>query len=321
MYMMTKEEQAKELLRKYTDGEATTEERLEVERWYGKYENNGRHIPEQRKEEIGEQIFRKLSAAMEEDGRGNTVRLMNWTRLAGIAAVLLLVSAMAIIFWPVSKQNSAERMVIISTTASETKTIVLADGSEINLKPSGKLMYPARFKADSRTVALTEGEAFFKIAHDEHRPFMVKTAAGLYTKVLGTSFNIRSYGITREICIAVSTGKVAVGNAHQVFGTLIKGQQLTYDKHDLRVVIDYTPKPVYVNIEFEGETLSKACKKLEYIYGIQINLASKTLNHLKCTATFNSRQSPDEIIDLICSLHQLKAVQSANGKTFNLYKK
>ena len=319
---MTKEEQAKILLKKYEDGEASPAEIKQVESWYALYENSNQHIAENRKAEIEKEIFFGLQAAMENHAAPKVFHLSGWFGLLKVAAVLLLVSGIAVAVWPVlGEKASQETLVAISTTATQRKNIVLADGSEIKLGPSAKIVYPARFKADSRFVALTEGEAFFKITHDEHRPFTVKTGQDLYTKVLGTSFNIKSYGASRKICIAVVTGKVAVGNGKQVFGTLIKGQRITYDKKDLRAVIDYTPEPVYTNIAFEGETLLKVCQRLEYAYSININLGSADLNNLKCTATFNTKQTPEEIMDLLCSLHRLKVSKSDHHKTYNLYRK
>lgn len=317
---MTKEEQAKILLKKYEDGEASAAEIKQVERWYAAYENSNQHIAENRKAEMGKEIFLGLQGAMENHTAPKALHLSAWIGLLKVAAVLLLVSGVAAAVWPGGK-TTGENLFSISTTATQRKNIVLADGSEIKLGPSAKIVYPARFKADSRSVELAEGEAFFNIAHDEHRPFTVKTGQDLYTKVLGTSFNIKSYGVSRKICIAVVTGKVAVGNGKQVFGTLIKGQRITYDKKDLRAVIDYIPEPVYTNIAFEGETLLKVCQRLEYAYSIHINLGSTDLNSLKCTATFNTKQTPEEIMDLLCSLHHLKVSKSDHHKTYNLYRK
>lgn len=319
---MTKEEQAKALLDKYAVGKTSDAGTKQVESWYASYENNGLHIADHKKAEIGKKVFMNLKAILDRHPEPGTARLPVWAGLAKLAAVLLVITGIVIATWTISEKNTnAGRMAAISTTATERKTIRLADGSEIRLDPSTRLVYPVKFKADSRQVVLEEGEAFFKIARDEQRPFTVETAEGLYTKVLGTSFNIRSYKSDKKICITVLTGKVAVGNAEQVFATLIRGQQLSYDKQNRRAVAGYTPLAVYTSIEFEGETLINVCRKLEYVYRVHINLTGTGLDNLRCTATFNTRQTPGEILELLCSLHQLKLSTSGNHKTFNLYKK
>lgn len=319
---MTKEEQAKALLKKYAEGQANTTETEKVENWYASYEDNDHTIAGNRKAEIGNEIYLSLQRAMETRAAPNVHRMSPWLELIKVAAVLALISGIAILVWSTNSINTkSETLVAISTSATQKKHVVLADGSRITLGPLAQLVYPLKFKSNSRWVKLAEGEAFFKIAHDEQRPFTVETSEGLYTKVLGTSFNIKSYEVSKKTSIVVLTGKVAIGNANQVFGTLIKGQQLTYDKQNLRAVIDYTPKPVYTNIAFEGERLLKVCSKLEYAYSINIKLSGAALNNLKCTATFNTKERPEEIIALLCSLHHLKMDISDDHKTFNLYKK
>lgn len=320
--MTTKEEQAKVLLKKYTDGQTDAAETERVENWYLSYEANDLAIPATRKVEIDQEIYHSLQIAIDKGAAPKVQHLSFWSSTIRVAAILTLVSGIAFLLWPANRKNvKSEVVVAVSTSATQKKHIVLADGSDITLGPSTKIVYPQKFKSDSRWVKLAEGEASFKIAHDERRPFTVETTEGLYTKVLGTSFNIKSYGASKQTSIVVLTGKVAIGNASQVFGTLIKGQQLTYDKQNLRAVIDYTPKPVYINLVFEGESLSAVCMKLNYAYGINIKLHGTALDSLKCTATFNTRQSPEEIIALLCSLHHLKVDRSNDHKTFNLYKK
>lgn len=310
------------MLKKYAEGRTNAAETEKVENWYAAYEDSEQTITSNRKAELGNEIYLSLQKAMENGAAPKVQRLSPWLGRISVAAVLVLISGMAILLWlPGRKNKNAETVVAINTSATQKKHIVLADGSDITLGPLAKLVYPLKFKATSRWVKLAEGEAYFKIAHDEHRPFTVETAEGLYTKVLGTSFNIKSYAASKNTSIVVLTGKVAIGNANQLFGILIKGQQLTYNKQELLAAIEYTPKPVYTNIAFEAESLLKVCNKLEYAYGINIKLSGAALNNLKCTATFNTKQSPEEIIALLCSLHHLKMGVSGDHKTFNLYKK
>lgn len=318
--MMTKEEKAQELLKKYEAGQATPAERERIESWYASYENKGSGIAGEKKAAIGAEMFRKLKLEMQ--AQPETFRLSGWFKAGKIAAVLLLISALGILLWSApGTETGAANLVAISTSASQKKKIILADGSEILLEPSSCLTYPVKFAAKSRLVTLSEGDAFFKIAHDESRPFTVKTSNNLETKVLGTSFRIQARHSSATIRVIVATGKVAVGNAQQVFGTLVKGQELNYDKKEQRALIDYTPAPVYVNLVFERATLQAVCSKLEYAYGIKINLQGQTLNKLNCTATFSTRQNPEEIMELLCSLHRLKLRKSDDHKTFNVYQK
>ena len=318
---MTKEEQARELLRKYIDKEASPAEIAQVERWYTSAQDELPPLEKERKQAIAESVLWRLRQEMEKE-EIKTLRFPVWSQMRKVAASLLLISAAGLGGWLLSKKPIVdEQLLSLTTSAGEKKKIVFAEGSEIILGPSSRLLYPAKFKSRDRTVSLSEGEAFFNIAHEEDRPFMVKTREDLYTKVLGTSFRIKSYHKSRHISVAVMTGKVAVGNSNQVFGTLIKGQQIAYDKIDQRAEISYTPVKTYVNLRFEHTDLEEVARQLEYAYSIRISVNNPSVKKLKCNATFNTKQSPEEILDIICSLHHLRFRASEDHKTFNVYRK
>ncbi|SHG40234.1 FecR family protein [Pedobacter caeni] len=319
---MTKEEQAQELLKKYIDKKASPAEIAQVERWYA---SSGIEIPpieKERKEEIRAVVLQKLRQKMESEPEVKRFRLPGFYQLGKVAAVLLLVSGAGIAGWWLNNRPvDQEKLLSLTTSSREKKKIVFADGSVVVLGPSARLLYPEKFKSRDRTISLTEGEAFFEISPDVNRPFMVKTSHDLYTKVLGTSFRIKAYGKSRLISVAVSTGKVAVGNAHQVFGTLGKGQQIAYDKIDERAEISYTPVKTFVNLRFENTSLQEVARQLEQAYGIRISINNPTLKTLKCSATFNTKQNPEEVLDIICSLHHLRFRISDDHKTFNVYRR
>lgn len=69
--------------------------------------------------------------------------------------------------------------------------IILSDSTEVFMNADSRLVYPSRFTGKERSVFL-EGEAYFHVAKDKERPFIVRTHA-LQTRVLGTEFNVSSY--------------------------------------------------------------------------------------------------------------------------------
>jgi ferric-dicitrate binding protein FerR (iron transport regulator) len=77
-------------------------------------------------------------------------------------------------------------------TARRTKSrMILADGSSVMLNADSRLKYPASFDGPVREVYLT-GEAFFTIQKDPEHPFIIHTDK-MNIRVLGTSFNVKSY--------------------------------------------------------------------------------------------------------------------------------
>lgn len=317
---MTKEDQAQALLTKYIEKKASPAEIQQVESWYASYETQETHLDIGRKKEMGAVMLLKLNEILEKTAALKAKRYRLIQVAVKVAAMIVLLSAVALSLWsPFQNQEAPENLLKISTTSREKKKILLQDGSEIVLGPSGCLLYPAQFKTKNRTVTLQKGAAFFEVAHEEDRPFTVKANNGIYTRVLGTSFRMNTGN--RKIAVVVVTGKVAVGNAHQVFGTLIKGQQLSYDQINQRAEISYTPVKTYVNINFESTALNEVLQRIAYVYSIRIDLESAALKTLKCTASFNTKQSPEEILEVICSLHHLKLRTSDDHKTFKVYRK
>ena len=77
------------------------------------------------------------------------------------------------------------------TTRKTKSQLVLSDGSTILLNADTRLRFPTSFDGPIREVYLT-GEAYFDIQKDPVHPFIIHTAK-MDIRVLGTSFNVRSY--------------------------------------------------------------------------------------------------------------------------------
>jgi transmembrane sensor len=89
-----------------------------------------------------------------------------------------------------------------------TKSIIeLSDGSKVWLNADSKIQYPPLFAGNTREISL-DGEAFFEVAKNAQKPFIIHLANGT-VKVLGTSFNVRAYDDEKIVETSVATGKVA----------------------------------------------------------------------------------------------------------------
>lgn len=97
---------------------------------------------------------------------------------------------------------------VIETPKGSSTTINLPDGSKIWLNAGSRLRYPQEFSLNSRNVFL-EGEAFFEIAKDQNRQFLVKTP-DLTVKVFGTKFNVKSYPGDPTVETTLVEGSVSI---------------------------------------------------------------------------------------------------------------
>ena len=84
---------------------------------------------------------------------------------------------------------------IVVEKGGRANTLLLSDGSKIILNASTRFKYPTSFNGDERVVHL-EGEAYFEVAKNHSKPFIVKLKNQQIT-VLGTSFNIQAFNDDR----------------------------------------------------------------------------------------------------------------------------
>lgn len=91
-----------------------------------------------------------------------------------------------------------------STPVGGQKTVSLEDGTRITLNTNTRLR--ADFSARERRIDLSMGEAFFEVAKDAMRPFIVYVDASRVTAV-GTQFSVRRVG-DEDIKVVVTEGRV-----------------------------------------------------------------------------------------------------------------
>ena len=101
-------------------------------------------------------------------------------------------------------------MITYTASAQQRTILTLDDSSVVYLNFGSSLTLPEHFSSHERKVSL-KGEAFFRIAHDPDKPFIVETEQ-LTTHVLGTQFNVRAYA-AEPAEVTVSTGRVKVAAA------------------------------------------------------------------------------------------------------------
>lgn len=218
--------------------------------------------------------------------------------LVGFAMAIVVILA-AWLLQPLFLSQS----IIATTENNTTKTIKLSDGSEVILNGASSLTYPNSFEDDQRTVLLV-GEAFFDVAKDANRPFLVKTDLAT-TTVIGTRFNINSrYQRTR---VVVHRGQVQVAANHLPEGNPIilnKGQMVSCSLSGMlqspqEINIDDQPGWLEGKINFYQSPLPEIRAELMRIYNINITLAIEQPGQYSITGSFD-KLTAEEIISSIC---------------------
>lgn len=106
------------------------------------------------------------------------------------------------------EQAKKTQYLSLNTPCGGEYQVTLSDGTKVWLNADSYLRYPVDFDGDKRVVEL-EGEAYFEVAKMSGKPFIVKTE-NQEVKVLGTHFNINSYGYEEGIKTTLLEGSVSV---------------------------------------------------------------------------------------------------------------
>ena len=112
--------------------------------------------------------------------------------------------------------------------ANGLRKVTLGDGSQVELNLGTELVY-SNYK-DQRRVTLKKGEAFFKVSHDSHHPFIVRAGEG-QVRVTGTQFNVWKYEDQVRVTLLEGSVQIASDALHASV-PLSPGMQASYQAGD-----------------------------------------------------------------------------------------
>ena len=259
-----------------------------------------------------------------EEGRKGKIISYTWWYAA---AALLLCTTGVLYFYnqntrahPFAYTSMVESKQLIEHTNTSQKPLLITmpDGSRITLASKSRISYAHTFgSADTAKNGATRdvyllGEAFFEVTKNPHRPFRV-FANEIVTKVLGTSFTVRSFEKDTTIQVTVRTGKVSVYAQAATMATaksseiiITPNQQLVYERMAQKfqkVLLSnpalIVPPTIEKLLVYDDVPLDKVFNDLSKAFGINIVFDSDVLK--KCTVTADLTNEPFyRKLDLIC---------------------
>ena len=290
----------KELIEKYFDGNITDAEIKELSDWI----KNDRHLQNWWEEEFSKSdaginpVLRdKLFARIKEQTQGKeetqgkekprTIRMNLWK---WAAAIVLPICIAFFTYYLVDSSQTVGAPFIVKADKGDKATIELPDGTNVVLNSASQLSYLNNFGENVRRVQLN-GEAYFKVAHDEKRAFIVQVG-DLEVKVLGTSFNVSAYEDAKDVTVVLLEGKVGV-YAQKMSHIMKPGDKIEYNKATHKITATQVHPSDYIewtkgNIYFEKESLENIMKTLSRIYDVEIRFDSNKLPKEYFTGTIPS---------------------------------
>jgi ferric-dicitrate binding protein FerR (iron transport regulator) len=171
-----------------------------------------------------------------------------------------------------SKHNRVadEKLLSVTTPRGKDYHLTLSDGTQVWLNADSKLEFPKHFNGNQRRVKL-QGEAYFEVAKNVGKPFMVETDF-FNTTVLGTTFNIKAY-TQKDANIVLIEGSVKVAAKGKQSVTLTPGQQLSVLNSQFSVKeVDTYPYTQWREgfFYFENQTLFEIMQELGRWYNVNI---------------------------------------------------
>ncbi|MEQ8650336.1 MAG: FecR domain-containing protein [Cyclobacteriaceae bacterium] len=226
------------------------------------YKDIFKKIEETQKKEITENKFR--------ESRRNTFRYLSIA-----ASVAILVG----IVYLLPEFNKAEVITEIPVVTESRRTLAgqklqvhLRDGSKVKLNAESSITFPKYFSDSSRIVNL-KGEAYFEVAEDIDRPFLV-VVGNVVVQALGTSFSIRNEKGSTSVYL--TSGKVSVTSSKIDDAVILAPGEMVAENNGFFDEIngfDYADIAWVDNVLiFRDASSSQVFQQLEKWYGVDIHV-------------------------------------------------
>lgn len=194
-----------------------------------------------------------------------------------------------------------ERFNLIDIPRGGEYCLELSDGTRVWLNSSSTLRFPENFVREERVVELS-GEAYFEVAKDDQKPFIVRTGQQ-DVRVYGTAFNVYAYPGEKIQHTTLKEGKVSVFRQGKEY-FLQPGQQARIDTLSFNVTIEKVRPEQYCswltgNIPLENERLEDILLRLSRWYNVDFVFNDDRLKELHFSGDLERYADFSEILRLI----------------------
>ena len=337
MYLVNDKYEA--LIMSYLDGQCSAEEAHELLLWVAESEENRLYfnalkdqyevwnltdfaMPELDEADV-EAALDAVNAkidAMEEETETNVVQMpwlrRNYRYVSSVAAAFLIA-----LFVGFLVRNSFDSTVTYAYNGQNESSYVLPDGTSVNFNGESTISYPEHFAKAECSVDF-EGVAYFDVAKDEARPFVLH-CNNMDVEVLGTSFLLNADKNAERYTVDLYTGKVKM-TAFDEKGNVLSlvevnpGERGVWNASasELKTMNYSEVKEDELLTEhvlvFNNEMLSKIVEALEYIYKVEIDLGESCASK-KLTARFSDDESIDEVLETIALVSEVTVTKTEEG--------
>lgn len=280
------------IIRRTLTGEASSEEHQQLDRWLSQSAENEKVFSiiknswEIRSEEPTyineEEVFNKIW----QKSRHQRLQSNHQNRIPFFFKIAAALIFLVVVSYYVGKNNSNTKVdsqlsniswVVKENPPGQKSKLFLPDGSIVWLNAASSITYGSDFSDSVRLVKL-QGEAFFEVAKDTLKPFIVQTEK-IYTTALGTVFNINSYSENKSVDINLISGKVKITAENLAENIILNpGEAVKYNlttNSGQKYLFDYEKTTSWKDgvLIFEDATFEEIIQTLKRWYGVEIEVA------------------------------------------------
>lgn len=217
--------------------------------------------------------------------------------------VRVATSSQGIVYEEHGKGMVTEEYNKLTTPVGGEYSLVLSDGTKVFLNADSELKYPVEFSDGKRIVDL-KGEAYFEVHKDSLRPFIVRMN-GAEVTVLGTSFNVNTYGDDGQIYTTLVNGSVRVSSVKNGQAEVLKpGMQSVMDVQSGQLTVREVDVEPYVawregRFVFRAMTLDLIMRQLQRWYDFEVFYQNPELKDYEFRGVIKRDMDLDKVLSVI----------------------
>ncbi len=188
----------------------------------------------------------------------------------------------------------------ISTPNGGRWQVRLPDGTTVWLNAASSLTYPVSFADAAQRRVTLSGEAYFEVAKDPSKPFLVETG-DQHTEVLGTHFNINAYkddGALRTTLLEGSV-KVAAGHMEKIIrpgeAAVLKQGRLQVSRADIAETMAWKNGM----FRFDQETLQHIMQQIARWYDVEITYTDEQVKQLAFSGIISQFSDVSKVLRML----------------------
>ena len=197
--------------------------------------------------------------------------------------------------------NSGQRSTVRVPEGGEYR-VVLSDGTKVWINSGSELTFPMNFGKGERVVEL-KGEAYFDVAKEAERPFVV-CVNGVDVTALGTEFNIAAVQGGDEVLTTLVNGSVRVVNEEGADCILAPAEQAVCKKGVVGIEVQKVNTNLYTSWKdgyyaFDKQPLGEIMRTLERWYDIHVVFADSVAGKLRFSGRLKRYEDIDNLLTMI----------------------